>query len=493
LTEPPNSPALSGRERFLGSAACTAASRVLLALLSIGTLAVLTRLLRTSDFGVLAMALVFANLAQRFQDMGAGLALIQIRDIGRDAQRVGFTISFLASSTIAVLLILTADLVALVYDGERIVADILRALAITFPIGAFTVVPRALMRRRMTLRGEAIVTASSTVVESIVTIALAWIGWGVAALVTGRIAAALATSIGLAVAQPWSPGLRLRGGGGRFMARFGGGLTVSNLLFYAYSNADFLLIGRILSDELLGIYNVAWRVAKMPWDRLWVTINPLILPSLSRHRDDPDRMGRTYTVLSRYLAMLSFPALGGLAACADDVVEVLFDPQFAPAIGPLRLLCVFGMARAAVVLLPPLLTAREQIRSIVWFNGVAAVLLPLAFWYSLRFGVVGPAWVWAVLYPLLAIGMLLPLAVRVSSLRAAAFFRSLSVPAFATGLMAATTVGIGYLLPEAGALRLALRITAGVVVYATVVIAIEGPVWREFLAMARDARRGMSA
>ena len=105
MTESPNSPALSGRQRFLGSAAWTAASRVLLAVLSIATLAVLTRLLRASDFGLLAMALVFANLAQRLQDMGAGLALILIRDIGRDAQRVGFTISFVASSTLAVLLI----------------------------------------------------------------------------------------------------------------------------------------------------------------------------------------------------------------------------------------------------------------------------------------------------------------------------------------------------------------------------------------------------
>lgn len=493
MSVPPTPPPPSGRQRFLGSTVWTATSRLFLAVVSIATLAILTRLLDRSDFGVLAMALIFANLAQRFQDMGSGLALIQVRKLGPEAQHVGFTISLVSSATIALVVIALADLAPPVVKGGPIVADILRALAITFPLGAFTVVPRALMRRDLALRGEAVVTATTTVVESAVTIGLAWVGWGVAALVAGRIVAAVVTAIGLAIARPWSPGLRLRGGGGRFMFRFGGGLTVSNLLFYLYSNADFLLVGRILGEGLLGVYTVAWRVAKMPWDRLWVTINPLILPALSRHRDDPERMGHTYLVMSRYLAMISFPALGGLAACADDVVRVLFDPQFADAVIPLRLLCVFGMARAAVVLLPPLLTARERIRRIVWFNATGAVILPLGFWWSLRYGIDGPAWIWAVVYPLLAVGMLLPLAVRVSSLRAVAYFRTLSVPALATAFMAAAVLAVPLVLPESGVLRLTTRIAVGAVCYLGLLVAIEGPVWREFLGMVRDARRGMSA
>ncbi len=478
------------RNRFLGGIAWTGLSRSATNLLSIGVTVILARLLTPQDYGLMAMVAVFTGLAQQAQEMGVGQALIQREVVTRENQQVAFTLAFCASSLMYLVLFASAGLIAWYYE-DREVIPVLRVVALTFPISAFIVVPKAMLRRGLTVRGESIVAFLAMVLDASSTILLAWAGLGVWALVAGKLVSVSTNALGLAFVFPWSARLRLRGGEVRSIFRFGSGVTMSSLLWYGYSNADFLIIGRFLGVGALGAYNMAWNLAKMPWDRLWMVINPLVLPLFSRARGNPGELGRVLTRMSHYSALIIMPAVAGLGMVADDAVPLVLGEKWAAAAGPLRWLCAYGLARGVLVLLPPVLVATGRIRQEVMFNLLCFIFLPTAFVFAVRQGPSGPAAAWAVLYPLLALVWLLPKAVRAADLSFWAYVRALIRPLLATAGMVAAVLLAGEVVADQGWIRLSVRVAVGVVAYLGAVRVLEGPVTKTLFGIFGDARRGM--
>ncbi len=487
---PAPAPTRSLRERFAGGAAWIGLSRLAMHLLGLAATFVLARLLEPRDYGLLAMAAVFTGLVEQIHDLGIGQALVQRRAVSRENEQAAFTLILSSSLALYLALYLLAPTLGALYGDARVV-PVLRVVALTFPLGAFAVVPRALLRRELTLRGEAVTSVSTTVAESLAMIVLAALGYGVWALVAGRLVSQVVTAVGLFLARPWSLRPRLRGGEGRSLLRLGGGLTLSSLLWYAYSNADFFVVGRVLGSAALGSYSMAWKLAKMPWDRLWYSINPMILPLFARAREQEGGMARALSRLTRYMALLTAPGVAGLGAVADDVVLVFLGAKWESAIAPLRWLCAYGVARAVLVLLPPALVAAGRIRQEIVFNALCFVALPLAFVGGVRAGPWGVAAAWALVYPALALVWLLPRALAAAGMGLTAYLRPLVRPLAAAGIMVAVVMAIGQALPSPGPLRLAVRVGAGVLAYLGCVRVMEGAVFGELRALLADARRGM--
>lgn len=487
---PEQKASLGLRQRFLGSAVWTSSSRFVSNLLGLGVTAVLARLLRPDDYGLLAMATVFTGFIQMIQDFGAGQALVQKEEVTVQDQHIAFTLGLLTSAVLTLTVLLLAGLVGELYHDERVV-PVLRVIALGFPLSAFAIVPRALLHRHLRMRGEAVTTVVTMLVESAVTLGLAWAGVGVWSLVAGRLAAALATAIGLSIVRPWSVGLRLRDpGGGRFL-RFGGGVTVITFLWYAYSNADFFIIGRMLGSEALGIYSMAWKLAKMPWDRLWRAIQPLVLPLFARTRTQGGNLGRALTQITRYTALLTMPAVAGLGAVADDAVLTFLGPRWLAAAAPLEWLSVFSLARGVLVLLPPALRAMGRLRNEAIFEAACVLVLPAAFALGVGWGPQGVAVAWAVLYPLLGAALLVPMTLRYTGLSLKTYLDSVSRPLVATGVMVAVVVAAGAVWPHPGPLRLAVRAGLGAVVYLGLIRLLEGPLTTEVRRLYRDIREGV--
>jgi O-antigen/teichoic acid export membrane protein len=483
-------PAATLNQRFLGSAAWVGGSRAIMVLFGLGVTATLARLLAPADYGLIGMAQVILGLLQQTRDLGLGQALVRRREISADTCARAFTLALLQGALLAILTLLSAGLVASFF-GEPRVAPLLRVLALGFPLAALQTVPLALLRRDLTLKGEAAARTAASVGDAALTIALAAAGAGAWALVAGQLAHSLILSGVLAWLHPWRPRLRLRGGETRELLRFGAGVTTSSLLWYVYSNADFVIIGRVLGPGPLGLYTLAWNVAKMPWDQVWISISPMVLPLLSRSRDLAEGMGAPLLRLTRGLSLITFPSLAGLAVVAGEAVPVLLGPRWEASTPALRWLCLYGIARAMSVLLHPVLVAAGRLRKEVAFGAVLALVLPPAFYLGTAWGIAGVAAVWALLYPLLAAVILLPGALRASGLPLRRYLAALapaSIAAAATALaVAATRLALGAF---PAALALGLEIALGVLVYVAVLRLASGIA---LLTVARGLWRDMRA
>jgi len=479
------------KQQFLGGVAWTSISRLSIQFLNLGVMIVLARLLDPAVFGLMAMVTVFSGLAVQIQDLGVGHALIQRSAVTKENIQVAFTIALFGSLVIYVLLYLSAPLVGLFY-GNNDVVIVLRYAAIVVPLSALSVVPKAMLRRNLTVRGQSVVVLVTSVVSSSATVMLAWLGAGVWSFVAGNLINACMTAIGLFHVAPWSIRLRIRGGEFKEIFRFGGGVSLSGLLWYGYSNLYFLIIGRILGTRSLGIYQMAWDMAKMPWERLWGVLNPLILPLFSRSGSHPEDLRRVLLKLTHYMAFIILPMVAGLGLVVEDAIPVLLGEKWTGAVNPIRWLCIYGAVRGIVVLLPPVLIAVGRVRSIVNFNIMCFLFLPPAFWIGAGVGPVGPAMAWALIYPVIALVMLMPKVLAVTGLTIREYLASLWRPSLATCAMMIVVILLGGCFPGHEIKSVAVKIISGIIVYMVVVRLLLGSMKHTIIEMIASTRTGMS-
>ena len=147
----------------------------------------LARLLTPADFGVTALAFVVMGAARPLCDLGIGNAVVQRSDLTERHIRVAFTVSTLLGVAMAVGIAIVAPFAAALMRNAD-VTPVLRALALEFAIGGTTVVPGALLRRRLDFRRQVTIeTVTGAIGYGAVSITLAVLGYGVWSLVFGAL------------------------------------------------------------------------------------------------------------------------------------------------------------------------------------------------------------------------------------------------------------------------------------------------------------------
>ena len=131
-----------------------------------------------------------------------------------EQQRTAFLLGLGFSLLMCLAVFVLAAPIGAFYGDPRVVR-ILRVLGLTFPISSLCIVPRSMLRRSLKLRGEALSDTVSMLTGAGAAISLAWLGFGVWALVAGELVTSTTVAVGLWVASPWRPGLRVRARGRR--------------------------------------------------------------------------------------------------------------------------------------------------------------------------------------------------------------------------------------------------------------------------------------
>jgi PST family polysaccharide transporter len=100
------------------------------------------------------------------------------------------------------------------------------------------------------------------------------------------------------------------------------------------------------------------------------------------------------------MALIIFPATLGMALVAPEFVSFVLGSKWSGVVVPLELLALHALIRSNVILLTPLLNVIGEERLVMWNSIVAMVVLPVSFFIGSRWGTVGIAAGWVVIYPL---------------------------------------------------------------------------------------------
>lgn len=451
--------------------------------LTLGSTAILARLLLPADYGYVAMATIVTELAALFGSAGMTDTLLQRKRVTRIQLDTVFWALFgvgLALAAIVALVSLQAERLF----GEPKVAPILLALGLLFPLGSLAGIPSVLLNRCMDFRTEFFITTTSLFLRSVAAALAAKAGLGVWSLVIGAFTGSLLGLMLVSIRYPFLPRLRfsthyLRGSWRVSSKYLGGGLV-----YYANMNVDLILVGRYWGVTALGYYQNARALADEMRARVAAPLAQTMFPAFSAVQGDPARMADLFLRASRVLTAVLLLLGASLSALSQEVVEILYGERWLSMVPLVSLFALSAALRGSTALASPLLNASNRPGLVLQQHLIGTLLTIGSVLLMLRFGL--QAIVAAV--ALSSAYSLVPyyLAVRVFGLRLRALLQVFRGPVLGA---LACLVGVALLrqaivpLELSALARLPLLALCGVSAYALVLIVFAREHWLELLAL----------
>jgi O-antigen/teichoic acid export membrane protein len=293
--------------------------------------------------------------------------------------------------------------------------------------------------------------------------------------------------IGLNVIRPYFKIPIFSFGATRGLIKFGGLYTGTSVLWFVYSQADIVIAGRVLSEELMGYYAVAMYLSAIASVKLMPLLNQVALPAYSRLQDDPSAVGYYFLKVVRVVAMLTFPIFFGLAVVAPEFVRLVLGEKYEGAILPMVLLSLAMPMRMISNLFPAMVYGRGRPGVEMGNTLFGLIVMPVAILIGVNWGLLGLCLAWLFGFPLV-FGFQLRRSARVAAVPPMAVLRA-TVPALvASLLMTGAVLAIKHLPLQAvgHAVELALLVLAGGAAYVIVLRVSFRDRIREFFSVVRS-------
>ena len=355
------------------------------------TTSILARLLSKDDFGLVAIAVVAINYFGVIKDLGLGVALIQRREDVNEAANTVFTINIILGFFLSAAIIPFAPLFAGYFNNPMII-PVLRWLGASFAINALGSVHNIWLMRELDYRRKFIPDMGNTAVKILVSIGLAFGGFGVWSLVFGQILGALASVVLVWIILPWRPRLTLNKKIIASLLKFSRSIIGGDILTVVIDSLDYIIVGRLFGLAQLSVYTLAYRLPEMlVIGNLWV-LGAVIFPTFSSIQDRPDEMRRGFLTSVRLIALIIVPICLGLVIAADPIVRVLFGNQWLDVIPLLRVLAIYAWVYSLGYHIGDIYKAIGRPDILLKLTIFTLIILAPAMLIGSRFGLLGIAW-----------------------------------------------------------------------------------------------------
>jgi O-antigen/teichoic acid export membrane protein len=388
------------KENVIHSVYWTTGAKGISQAITLVTTIILARLISKSDFGLMAMAIVYMGLVDTVLDFGIQTAIIQRKEIKASAYSTSFWFLMVISSFIVGVTYLGAPGIAVFFKSEQL-SDIIIILGLAFLCLPSQTIAQGILARHLRLDLVAKAEIVVSVLRFIVAISLALIGAGVWSLVLAYLVDKVVLAILLPLLARWYPRRVYNFQEIKYLLVFGGNVTASRILWYVYSKLDFIIIGRLLGSDILGVYSIANQIARSIGHFVTTSIHRVLYPVFSSYQDDLVKLGKAFLKVTILLTSLTLPLYLGLAAVAPNLVPVLLGTKWLDAIYPLQILSTVAALQLIVGLSSHILNAIGKPVLNVYFNIFSTIIIFIGFIIgSTLYGLNGILLTWMILTPI---------------------------------------------------------------------------------------------
>lgn len=290
----------------------------------------LTRLIAPADYGLLAMASVVMNLANIFNDMGTGTAVIQRQNASQGFYNYIYRINVFTGIFIMLFVIAISPLIVNYFNRDELY-PILCLLALSFPISSLTIVHKAKLEKEMAFQAVVKIEIFASFVGMILAIILANLNFGVYSLIFQTLITISISTLAFLKISDLTLSLKsknITSSDKAGVIGFSGYLLSFNLINYFSRNLDSILIGRFFSATILGAYSIAYRIMLFPLQSLTFVISRVFLPHFSKNINNTNKNKQDYLRALQVILSLSAPLMLGLAATSISFTALFFDDKW---------------------------------------------------------------------------------------------------------------------------------------------------------------------
>lgn len=300
---------------------------------------ILARLLLPSDYGAIALVLVFVNIANVFVNSSFSYALIQKKDVIKLDYDTIFWFNLAISILLYVILFISAPHIAVYYDFP-ILSPVLRVLSLKIIVSAYNSVQLAEVSHNLDFKRSFIATSGGAIISAAIGIFLAYHNYGVWALAIQNLLYTVFNTFFLLLIVKWKPSIQFSVNRLKPLIGYGWKLLATGLMFAGYSEFSKLIVGKRFSANDLGYYDKGTQFPHFIASNIDNTIIRVLFPTLSNEQDNlPKLFGMTRRA-AKTSAFIMTPILTGLAVLATPIVDFLLTEKWLPCVPFIQIMCV---------------------------------------------------------------------------------------------------------------------------------------------------------
>ena len=291
---------------------------------------VLARLILPAEYGVIAILTVLVNFFSLFAEMGLSISVVQKQEIGKEECEQLFTFSFVFGLIFSIMSSLAAVPMSMIYDDAAYL-KLCPLISIVALINSVNAVPNAMLCRDKKFDVIAIRSIACAIFSGVVTIILAYLGWGVYALVANAIINALFVFVWNYSQNPlklvkysWKKTWALLGNYSLFQLIF-------SIVNYFTRNLDSLIIGAKMGDSALGYYNKAYTLNLYPNAIFTNVVTSGLHPYIRDYNKEQNVLMSKLTGILKILSIIAIYVMIVCFWCSSEIIVIMYGEVWAPA------------------------------------------------------------------------------------------------------------------------------------------------------------------
>lgn len=288
---------------------------------------ILARLLSPEHYGTIALVTVFITILQTFVDSGFGNALIQKKDADDLDFSSVFYFNIVSCSVLYLAMFFAAPFIAEFY-GVPELTTIVRVISLKLIVSGVKNVQQAYVSKYMMFKNFFYATSVGTIMAAIIGIAMAYMGYGVWALVAQQLTNLVVGTAVLWFTVSWRPKLifsfqRLRG-----LISYGWKLLAVSLINTIYNEGRQLVIGKVYTAADLAIYNKGRQFPDLFVNNINASIDSVLFPALSSEQDNKENVKAMTRRAIRISSFILSPFMVGLALVSEPLTVFLLTEKW---------------------------------------------------------------------------------------------------------------------------------------------------------------------
>jgi len=354
---------------------------------------ILARLLSPADFGLMAVAMVAIDVLVSVTNFGMIPALVQQKEAQTGHYHAAWSVGLIRALTISLVVFFGAPVIALIVGAPEVV-DLVRVLAFLPTIDALASIGLVELMRTLAFRQLAMVDIAKTLLNTVISIALAS-SLGVWALVAGSLAGSFTFTIVSYILAPYRPRLTLNWIQIRPLMRYGRWVLITSLVAVAGSAALRVVVSRQLGPVELGLYFLAAKLAFLPTEVASDVMGAVTFPLYARLQNEAEQVAQLFRANLLTLSALLVPIFTLIAVLAPALVTHVLGERWEGTEQIIQLLAVIGILGLVTDIAVPAFKGLGFPSHVTWIEGAQSLSMVLfVFWFTRQFGLLGAPLAW---------------------------------------------------------------------------------------------------
>lgn len=348
----------------------------------------LARFLTPEDFGLIAMMSVFLALGQTLTDSGLSQALIRQKNVTQADYSTAFYANIVLGLISYSLLFAIAPWVASFYETPAL-SLLIRVASLTVIISSFQVVQVAHFTRVLDFKLQLRAGLPASLLSGILAIYMAYIEFGVWALIGQMLCSTVLKTIFLWRMQNWRPSRQFDMTALKNMYNFGYKLFISGVLDTIFINIYVVVIAKIFTTSIAGMYFFASKIRELVILQLVRSICSVTYPAFSSLQHDSTRLKAGYRKVIIVVSFIIFPIILFFAVLAEPLFQIILPSKWSPAAHYLQLMCLASVLYPLHAINLNILKVKGRSDLFLYLEILKKIMISLILFLSIKYGIYG--------------------------------------------------------------------------------------------------------